>query len=284
MMSGKPLAGQTAFITGGSGAIASACAKSLLRDGAAVLLMGRRQEALDQTRTALLEAVADAHVELFAGDALTVEDVRAALRQASGIHDRLDIIVSTVGGGGIRPLLMHDVDSFRAELDMNIISAFLALRYGAPLMTVGGSIVCISSTVAVTAFPWLSAYCTGKGGLESLVRTAADELASAGVRVNAVRPGMTRSNGTAGMFDDPAVIGSFLEQIPLARCGQPDDIAAAVRYLAGTESSWVTGQSFAVDGGHELRRNPDLTEVVGAIYGQTALDAVKNGHAPKIQG
>ncbi|HEY4545024.1 MAG TPA: SDR family oxidoreductase [Pedomonas sp.] len=277
----KALAGKVAFVTGGSGGIGSAVAESLLRDGASVLIMGRRQAALEDTRRRLLEAVPDGRVEIHAGDALSTEDVQAGLARAHAIAGRLDILVPAVGGGGFKPLLMHDADSFRAELDNNIISAFLVMRYGAPLMTQGGSIVCISSTAGVTAFPWLSAYCTGKAGLEALIRTAADELSSANIRVNAVRPGMTRTEATGQMFDAPDVIGAFLEQIPLGRGGDPADIAAGVRFLAGPESGWVTGQSFAVDGGHELRRNPDLTAMVGLIYGEEALAAVKAGRSPE---
>lgn len=277
----QALAGKVAFVTGGSGGIGSAVAENLLRDGASVLIMGRRQAALEDTRRRLLERVPDGRVEIHAGDALSTEDVKTGLERAHAIAGRLDILVPAVGGGGFKPLLMHDADSFRAELDNNIISAFLVMRYGAPLMTQGGSIVCISSTAGVTAFPWLSAYCTGKAGLEALIRTAADELSSANIRVNAVRPGMTRTEATGQMFDAPDVIGAFLEQIPLGRGGDPADIAAGVRFLAGPESGWVTGQSFAVDGGHELRRNPDLTAMVGLIYGEEALAAVKAGRSPE---
>lgn len=276
-----PLAGKVAFVTGGSGGIGSAIAEALLRDGASVLIMGRREAALAQTRERLLKAVPGGRVEVYAGDALRTEDVQAGLTRAHAIAGRLDILVPAVGGGGFRPLLMHDADSFRAELDYNIISAFLVMRYGAPLMPQGGSIVCISSTAGVTAFPWLSAYCTGKAGLEALIRTAADELASANIRVNAIRPGMTRTEATGQMFDAPEVIGKFIDQIPLGRGGEPADIAAGVRFLAGPESGWVTGQSFAVDGGHELRRNPDLIAMVGMIYGEEALAAVKAGRAPE---
>lgn len=276
-----PLAGKVAFVTGGSGGIGSAIAEALLRDGASVLIMGRREAALAQTRERLSKAVPGGRVEVYAGDALKTEDVQAGLTRAHAIAERLDILVPAVGGGGFKPLLMHDADSFRAELDYNIISAFLVMRYGAPLMTQGGSIVCISSTAGVTAFPWLSAYCTGKAGLEALIRTAADELASANIRVNAIRPGMTRTDATGQMFDAPEVIGKFIDQIPLGRGGEPADIAAGVRFLAGPESGWVTGQSFAVDGGHELRRNPDLTAMVGMIYGEEALAAVKAGRAPE---
>ncbi len=279
-MTNNSLNGMAALVTGGSGGIGAACAEALLRDGAAVVIMGRHKDTLVQTRDKLLAAVPSGRVEIYAGSALETKDVQAALAHTHGMLNRLDIIVATVGGGGFKPLLMHDADSFRAELDQNIISAFLAMRYGAPLMGQGGSIVCISSTAGVTAFPWLSAYCTGKGGLESLIRTAADELAAAKIRVNAIRPGLTRSNATTSMFESPDVMSRFLEQIPLQRGGDPADIAAGVRYLAGPESAWVTGQSFAVDGGHELRRNPDLSPVISAIYGEQALATLRAGKSP----
>ena len=279
-MTEAALKGKAAFVTGGSGGIGAATAKLLAQDGAAVLLMGRRLEALEQTRARLLAEVPGARIELHAGDAGQQADVEAGLDKALAIDGRLDIIVPTVGGGGFKPLLMHDADSFRAELDYNIITAFLAVRYGVPRMKQGGTIVLISSTAAIMPFPWLGAYCTAKGGLEQFLRTAADELGSANVRINAIRPGMTKSDATAGMFEDPAVIQPFIDQMPLGRAGMPEDIARGVRFLAGPESGWVTGQSFAVDGGHELRRNPDLTGVARAIFGSDVIDAVKRGEAP----
>ena len=94
------------------------------------------------------------------------------------------------------------------------------------------------------------------------VRCAAEELGARKIRVNAARPGMTRNSSNDAMFANDRLIGKFLAEIPLGRTGEPDDIAGAVRYLAGPESSWVTGQSFAADGGHELRKNPDLSELL----------------------
>ena len=151
------LKGKTAFVTGGSGGIGAAAAKLLAQDRAAVLLMGRRLEALEQTRARLLAEVPGARIELHAGDAGQQADVEAGLDKALAIDGRLDIIVPTVGGGGFKPLLMHDADSFRAELDYNIITAFLAVRYGVPRMKQGGTIVLISSTAAIMPFPWLGA-------------------------------------------------------------------------------------------------------------------------------
>jgi len=153
------------------------------------------------------------------------------------------------------------------------------VRYGAPLME-GGSIVCISSTAATLPFAYLPAYHTSKGGLENFVRAAAEELGQAGIRVNAVRPGLTRSDGTGGMIENPDILKRFIAEFPLGRAGEPDDIAEAVRYLAGPESSWVTGQSFAVDGGNEIRKNPDLSDMIAAMFGQETLDTLRRGKSP----
>ncbi len=257
-MSSAPLAGKTALVTGGSGGIGTACARALVADGARVVIMGRRKELLEASRDRILGEFPDARVEIAVGDAGQEDDVRAALQQAHAMADRLDIVIPTVGGSGFAPFLSTKVEDLRRDLDLNITTAFIAMQLAAPMMTNGGSIVCISSTAATMPFPALSTYCTAKAGLEGLIRTVADELAALNIRVNAVRPGLTRSNATTDMFANPVVIERFLDQTPLKRTGEPEDIAAAVAYLAGPASAWVTGQSFAVDGGQELRRNPDL--------------------------
>ena len=276
------LAGKTVFVTGGSGGIGGGCAEALVRDGAAALLMGRRLDALERTRDGILERVPGANVALHAGDALQKDEVVAGLEAAFALQGRLDIVIPTVGGGGIRPLLMHDPETFQTDLNLNVMSAFLAIRYAAPLMarSGGGSIVCISSDAAKLPFPWLSAYSTAKNGLEGFVRSAAEELSRHKIRVNAVRPGMTRTEATGALFADPEIYRRFAEEKPLGRLGEPEDIAAGVRYLAGPESSWVTGQSFAIEGGNELRKAPDLGPMVEQIYGKEAFDAVLEGRAP----
>ncbi len=281
-VAGRVFEGRTVFVTGGSGGIGGACAEALIRDGAAALLMARRLDALERTRDTIRSRHPGARIELFAGDALVESDVRAALDAAHAIQGRLDVVIPSVGGGAIRPLLMHDAESFRADLELNVMSAFLAVRYAVPLMVPGGggTIVCISSDAARLPFPWLSAYSTAKNGLEGFVRSAAEELARLNIRVNAVRPGMTRTAATAALFDAPEIHRRFAAEKPLGRLGEPEDIAPGVRYLAGPESSWVTGQSFAIEGGNELRKAPDMGPMVAELYGQDAFDAVLAGRAP----
>jgi NAD(P)-dependent dehydrogenase (short-subunit alcohol dehydrogenase family) len=278
-----PLAGRSALVTGGSGGIGSACAAALLKDGASVTLMARHADKLEQTRQRLQPLVQDgAELRLHAGDAMDKDDVKAAVALAAGVTGRLEICVATVGGGAIRPFLLHDEQSFMAEIALNVVPTFLVIRHSAALMARqgGGSIVCISSDSAKLAFPWLPAYTTAKSAIEGMVRVLAEELSRYRIRVNAVRPGLTRTEATSGIFANAETYRRFAEEKPLGRLGEPEDIAAGVRYLAGPESSWVTGQSFAIEGGNELRKAADLAPLVAQIFGAETFDKILAGIDP----
>ena len=205
---------------------------------------------------------------------------RLAFAAAAGLADRLGIAVSVVGGGTMKPLLMFDGDEVLEEMRRNIVSAFLVIRHATPHMTKGGggSIVCISSDAAKIPWPFLTTYNTSKAGVEGLVRGAALELAPLHVRVNAVRPGLVKTEATKdGLFKNESVMAQFIAEKPLGRTGVPDDIAAGVRYLAGPESSWVTGQSFGIEGGNELTRAPYLDALVRKRFGDAPIDAAYVG-------
>jgi NAD(P)-dependent dehydrogenase (short-subunit alcohol dehydrogenase family) len=253
------LAGKMALVTGGGGGIGAACAGRLVADGASVLLLGREEAKLARARQSILTLQPNAIVTFFAGDAAQMSTIESALATIG----KVDIVVATVGGSAFRPLLDHSAETFLAQIEANLIPPFLAVRATAPRMAKGGSIVCISSNVAKINFRHLSAYATAKAALEAFVRSAADELGARGIRVNAVRPGLVRVERTARLSSDAKALAAYAVETPLAddekACALPEDIAEAVRYLAGPESGWVTGQSFAVDGGQELRRNPDPT-------------------------
>jgi NAD(P)-dependent dehydrogenase (short-subunit alcohol dehydrogenase family) len=280
-----PLAGRCALITGGAGGLGKAAAAWLVRDGATVVLMGRTESSLAAAAEELrAEARGDARVAHIAGDATLAADVEKAVAAAVAAGGRLDICVATVGGGRNAPLLVFDAKMFLEDLERNLVSAFLAVKYSAAAMagTGGGSIVCISSDAAKLSWPFLVSYCSAKAGLEAMVRVAADELGHLGIRVNAVRPGLTRTARTeAGLLFRDDVLPLFLEQKPLRRTGVPDDIAAGIRYLAGPESSWVTGQSFAIDGGHELRRATNLELIARSVWGDEVVDEAHAGRIPK---
>lgn len=253
---GKALDGKSALVTGGAGGFGSACARLLARDGAAVTLMGRTEASLMAAADKIRAEFPEAKVDVHAGDGMRDEDVRAAVKTAVDRHGGLDIVIATVGGGGGGRIADIDGDTFMSQLEFNVRPAFLAIHEALPAMPNGGSFVFISSTAAVITFKTLSAYCAGKAALDHLIRCAADELGAKGYRFNAVRPGLTRTEATTGLMNNAPMIAKFMERTPMERTGEADEIAQAVRYFAGPESSWTTGQSFAVDGGNELRGAP----------------------------
>jgi NAD(P)-dependent dehydrogenase (short-subunit alcohol dehydrogenase family) len=273
------LDGKNALVTGGSNGMGMASAKLLAEDGATVTIMGRRAEKLMGARDELRAAVPGARIEAFVGDATDADSSREALDAAVALGGGLDIIVSAVGRGVYKPILMCDENDMIEEYRFSMLSAFFMIRYGVPRMKNGGAIVCVSSTAGTLPCAGLGPYAAAKAGLELFVKVAADEVAKAKVRINAVRPGFTRAEGTAAMFDDPELLKTFTDFIPMGRAGESEDLARAIRFLAGPESGWVTGQIFAADGGQELRGFPDPNYSLDLIYGKDTMDHIRAGEA-----
>jgi NAD(P)-dependent dehydrogenase (short-subunit alcohol dehydrogenase family) len=276
-MTDLPLAGRRALVVGGGSGIGLATARLLAADGAHVTLAGRTVAKLEEAA-----ATIDGSVGVVGCDVLDAGDVRNAVTAAEG-GEGLHIAVTVPGGGPFRPVLGYEDDELDEAIRANIRPQFLVLKHAGAAMirSGGGSVVAVSSTVADFPMPYNAGYSVGKAGVDQLVRIAADELGPVGVRVNAVRPGLTATDSTQRMVSNPDLAGRFLEQVPLARLGEPVDIAGAIRYLAGPESSWVTGQILAVDGGNTLRRFPDLTDLARATLTPDVFDAVFRGEVPR---
>jgi len=277
------LAGRRALVVGASSGIGRASAGLLLADGASVLIAGRTEKTLRETCQALRPAAeaGGGTLDFAVCDGMRAADVRGAVARAAA-GGRLDIAVSIPGGGVFSPVLAYDDDVFSTEIDRNVRPQFLILKYAGLAMVRGGggSIVAISSTAAVMSSPGLGAYCAAKAAVDQLVRVAADELGEHRVRVNAVRPGLTKTGTTESLFADAQLHGRFLAEQPLARGGEPLDIAQAVRFFAGPESGWCTGQCLTVDGGNTIRRFPDISDVTRAVVGEKIWDGVRRGELP----
>jgi len=172
--------------------------------------------------------------------------------------ERLDIAVTVPGGGTPMGVLDYPCEQFSAEVDRNVRPVYMLLHHAVPFMTDGGAFVAVSSTAAVFSTRGLASYRAGKAAVDALVDVAADELGERGVRVNSVRPGLTRTGSTPRIFENEALLSRFLDNQAIARGGEAVDVAAAIRFLVGPESSFVTGQHLAVDGGHTLRAMPDM--------------------------
>jgi NAD(P)-dependent dehydrogenase (short-subunit alcohol dehydrogenase family) len=276
MSSQLPLLGTGALITGGGSGIGLASARHLLRDGATVTLFGRDEGRLQSGAASLAEDTPDgAEVRTVAGDTGAEADVQRAVavaEEGTGLH----AAVLSAGTGSIGPVVALSLEEWDRVLATNLTGAFLAMKHSAAAIVAagGGAIVGISSIAGPLTHRHMSAYCVSKAGLESLCRNAADELGRANVRVNAIRPGLVKTELADPLLSDPQVLDDYLAQMPMSRVGTPDDIGAAVRFLCGPESTWITGQILGVDGGHTLRRGPDLDHWASALYGDDALRGI----------
>jgi NAD(P)-dependent dehydrogenase (short-subunit alcohol dehydrogenase family) len=182
--------------------------------------------------------------------------------------------LTVVGNPTFKPLLMRELADVKAELDLNFGTAFLMVRHGAPLLPRGGAIVCVSSAAATQPMWGLSIYASAKAALERFVRAAAFELGGAGVRINAVRPGATLTPERAADPSNGGMAAAFSAETPMGRLGEPIDIGRVVRFFAGPESGWVTGQTISVDGGMDQGKGPNFMD---QFYGKDVMDVIRSG-------
>jgi NAD(P)-dependent dehydrogenase (short-subunit alcohol dehydrogenase family) len=234
------LEGRKAVVTGASRGLGAAISLALAQAGAHVCAVARHQEDLD--------ALAGQHcgIEPWCADVTDPAFIEALARS------ELDILVNNAGTN--RPLLMHDVDVATLDnmLNLNVRAAFLVAQAGVKAMLAtgrGGAIINITSQMGHVGSPRRTVYCMTKHALEGLTKAMAVELAPHNIRVNAVAPTFIETPLTKPMLDDPAFMAFVKGMIPMGKIGQPEDVAAAVVYLASPAASMVTGTSLLVDGG-----------------------------------
>jgi NAD(P)-dependent dehydrogenase (short-subunit alcohol dehydrogenase family) len=269
-----PLAGRAALVTGGGSGIGLACAAALARDGCSVAIMGRTASRLFAAAERLRgEAAAGATITCIDGDVTDEAAMMRAVDAAAIPTGRLDVAVANAGAGAGGPLFSTTVEMWRYTLDVNLTGTFLAVKHAGLRMAAGGggAIVAISSIAGPLTHRFMAPYCASKAGIEMLIKVAADELGPLGIRANAVRPSLVPTELADPLVQDPVIVDDYLDQIPLGRLGTVDDVAAAVRWLAGPESGWVTGQCLAVDGGHTLRRGPRVETMIERFFGADAM-------------
>lgn len=277
---GLALSGMAALVTGGGSGIGLACARHLLRDGAHVTIVGRSEDKLKAAAAEIAaEARGGATVQTKSCDVTDEDAVIAAVALAVNPTGKLDIAIANAGAGAGGPIFTTPLDMWRYAVDVNLTGTFLTIKHAGQAMAAGGggSIVAISSIAGPLTHRYMAPYCASKAGVEMLIRTAADELGAVGIRANAVRPGLVPTDMAMPLTDDQVVVDDYMDQMPIKRLGKVDDIAAGVRYLAGPESSWVTGQCFAIDGGHTLRRGPRIDSMMERFYGADALKGLREG-------
>jgi len=238
------LDGRGALVTGASGGIGAAIARTLHAQGAQVALSGRNKEALDSLAGELGQR---AHV--LEGDLALPETPAALIKGAEAAMERVDIVINNAGMTRDGLLMRMGDDDWQAVLDVNLSAAFRLSRAALRGMMRArwGRIISITSVVGQTGNPGQANYVASKAGLVGMTKALAAEIASRGITVNCVAPGFITTAMTEALNDEQKE--KMLAQIPIARFGNPQDVASAVAFLASEEASYVTGQSLHVNGG-----------------------------------
>ena len=239
------------MVTGASRGIGLGIARRLLDEGARLVLTATTQQGADAAAQAL---DAGDRVVALRSDASRREDVRACLAACSDAFGSVDMAVANAGIERAGRLLEVSDDDWDDVLDVNLRGAFLLTQEASRRMVAagGGRVVLVASTNAYSPEAGSFAYNVSKAGVVGLARAAALELARSGVTVNAVGPGLVRTDMTASVVDDPATAAWYLEHVPAGRFGAPADIGAAVAYLVSDDAAWVTGHHLVVDGGQTV--------------------------------
>jgi NAD(P)-dependent dehydrogenase (short-subunit alcohol dehydrogenase family) len=196
--------------------------------------------------------------ETIAADVSSEESVRAGFARIAAKFGRVDILVNNAGIAVRQPVHESaDADWIRV-MDVSVRGAFLCSRAVLPLMGPGGSIVNMSSVTGITGVRNRAAYSAAKGALVALTRNMAMDYAHREIRVNCVCPGFVRTPLTAALTADRERCERLTSLHPLGRLGEPDDIAAAIVFLASDEASWITGHALVVDGGFSAGHSTDI--------------------------
>ncbi len=251
----KRLEGKVAVVTGSNRGIGKGIAVALAKEGCKVVVNSYREdEEAKKTVEEIKKLGSDA---FFIKANVTREiDIRDLIEKAVKKYGRLDILVNNAGilvSGTVVTLTEKD---WNRQMEVNLKGVFLCTKYAVQQMIKqgkGGRIINISSIAGLVGFPGISAYCASKGGVTEFTREVALDHAKDGITVNAINPGVIVTDMTKGMLDDAATRKMLLENTPVGRFGQPEDIGNAAVFLALDESSFITGHNLVVDGGWTTR-------------------------------
>lgn len=240
-----------ALITGGTSGIGLETAKVFIKEGASVIITGRYKESLDK----VVEELGKNSFGIVS-DAGQMKDVFLLPAALSSITPKLDIVFINAGYGKFAPIEAVTEDMFDELFAVLVKGTFFTVQCLLPMIKEGGSIVLNTSVVTLYGSPYASVYAAAKSAVSSFVKTFAAELTSRNIRVNAISPGYTETNGfkKTGMTEEQidSVIQSVIPTLPFKRFGHPYEIAKAVSFLASEDASYLHGAELVVDGGYTV--------------------------------
>lgn len=236
------------IITGGSRGIGLATAKAFLKEGATVIITASSPETAQKAALKLREEFPQSQVEGISPNLASLEEVSEAFSGVVAKYGRLDILVNNAGVSESTPFSSYTQEKFDKVMDLNVKGVFNATRAATEHMIPQGSgvILSTSSMVSIYGQPSGVAYPTSKFAVNGLTLSLARELGPKGIRVNAVAPGITETDMMKAVPKE--IIDPMIQQIPLRRLGQPEDIANAFVFLASEDASYITGVVLSVDG------------------------------------
>ncbi len=244
------LTGRCALVTGAGRGIGEAIARALAAHGARIVIAERDETSGAAAAKALRDAGTEA--EFIATDVTEPASLEAAFALADDKFGGTDILVNNAGMSQRTPAEDYSLPDLQRMLDLNVTAVFQAMQIAARRWIERkkpGAIVNLASFAGIVADPQSAPYAASKGAVVQLTRTCAVEWAPHGIRVNAIGPGYTRTDMTAGAIDEPATMAKIRDRTPLGRVAEPEEIAAAAVYLSSDAASFVTGHVLMVDGG-----------------------------------
>jgi NAD(P)-dependent dehydrogenase (short-subunit alcohol dehydrogenase family) len=249
------LDGKVAVVTGAAGVIGTATMRLLAERGARIVAVDRKPQELE---SAVRDLPASAQALAITADVTDEDEVAAYVRASTDKFGAIDVFYNNAGiEGDIAPIVKYSLETFRRVLDVNVVGVFLGMKHVLPVMLRqnSGSIINTASIAGLIGSPDVAVYTASKHAVIGLTKSAAQECATTGVRVNCVCPGLIDSRMLSAIIEGrnpgntPVPNERIVERIPARRLGQASEVASIVAFLASDEASYVSGSAYTVDGG-----------------------------------